>query len=155
LLASEAAFDRYKLAGSCWIVSIGLGREANLIKTETVCLGLGLTEAVRQALAALPKGVKVDRMICDQNGEAYRADEFGFTLVRLSEQVSDGSNFLAPADCWGDVGAASGPLFVALAAAAAERGYARGPHYLVWASSEGGERGAALVQLDVKPRERE
>jgi 3-oxoacyl-[acyl-carrier-protein] synthase-1 len=51
------------------------------------------------------------------------------------------------------VGAASGPLFVALAAAAAERGYARGPHHLVFASSESGERAAVLLQLDVKSRE--
>jgi 3-oxoacyl-[acyl-carrier-protein] synthase-1 len=92
-------------------------------------------------------------MICDQNGEPYRADEFGFALVRLSERFSGGSDFLAPADCWGDVGAASGPLFVALAAAAAERGYARGPYYLAWASSESGERVAALLGLDIKPRE--
>jgi hypothetical protein len=42
---------------------------------------------------------------------------------------------------------------VALVVAAAERGYARGPHYLIWASSESGERGAALLRLDVKPRE--
>jgi 3-oxoacyl-[acyl-carrier-protein] synthase-1 len=91
-------------------------------------------------------------MICDQNGEAYRADELAFMLVRLSERFTDGSDFEAPADCWGDVGAASGPLFVVLAAAAAERGYARGPHYVLWTSSESGERGAALLQLHVKPR---
>ena len=91
-------------------------------------------------------------MICDQNGEAYRADELGFMLVRLSERFRGGSDFLAPADCWGDVGAASVPLFVILAAAAAERGYARGPHYLVWASSEGGERGAALLRLNIEPQ---
>jgi 3-oxoacyl-[acyl-carrier-protein] synthase-1 len=152
LLASEAARARYDLSCRCRVLAVGSAREKNLIKTDTVCVGLGLTEAVRQVLRALPAGARVDRMICDQNGEPYRADEFGFTLVRLSERFSAGSDFLAPADCWGDVGAASGPLFVTLAAAAAERGYARGPHYLAWASSEGGERAAALLHLDINPR---
>ena len=153
LLASEAACLRYKMTVPCRILAAAVTREASLIKTDTVCIGLGLTAAVRQVLTALPESVKVDRIICDQNGEAYRADEFGFMLVRLSEHFNGGSDFLAPADCWGDVGAASVPLSVALAAAAAERGYAHGPHYLVWASSEGGERGAALVQLNVESME--
>jgi 3-oxoacyl-[acyl-carrier-protein] synthase-1 len=153
LLASEPARARYNLSTRCRVLSAAVARETNLIKTETVCTGQGLTAAVRQVLAALPAGVKVDRMICDQNGEAYRADEFGFALVRTSERFAGGSNFVAPADCWGDVGAASGPLFVVLASAAAERAYAKGPHYLVWASSESGERGAALLQLDVRTRE--
>jgi 3-oxoacyl-[acyl-carrier-protein] synthase-1 len=153
LLASAAARERYRLPGRCRVLSVALAREQNLIKTDTVCVGCGLTEAVRQALEALPAGVTVDRMICDQNGEPYRADEFGFALVRTSERFADGSDFLAPADCWGDVGAASGPLFVALAVEAAERGWASGPHYLIWASSESGERGAALLRLEIKPRE--
>ena len=153
LLASEKARLHYQLSASCRVLAAGVARESSLIKTDTVCIGLGLTAAVREALTALPDGIKVDRIICDQNGEAYRADEFGFMLVRLSERFNGGSDFLAPADCWGDVGAASIPLSIALAAAAAERGYARGPYYLVWASSEGGERGAALLQLNLEPTE--
>ena len=54
--------------------------------------------------------------------------------------------FEAPADCWGDVGAASGPLYVSLVAAAEERGYAKGPLSLIWASSEGGRRAAAILK---------
>ena len=84
------------------------------------------------------------------NGEAYRADEFGFMLARTSERFVDSSDFTAPADSWGDVGAASGPLFVLLAAAAAMKGYARGPLTLLWTSSEGGERAAALFLADVQ-----
>ena len=128
LLASEKARLRYQLSANCRVLAAGVARESSLIKTDTVCIGLGLTAAVREALTALPDGIKVDRIICDQNGEAYRANDAGFMLVRLSERFNRGSDFLAPADCWGDVGAASIPLSVALAAAAAERGYARGPY---------------------------
>lgn len=76
------------------------------------------------------QGAKIDATLCDQNGEAYRADEFGFMLARTSEGFVNPADFEAPADCWGDVGAASGPLFVVLAAMAAKKGYAKGPRTL-------------------------
>jgi len=79
------------------------------------------------------------------NGEPYRADEFGFACVRTGEAFVSASDFNAPADCWGDVSAASGPLGLMLAVIAARKGYAKGRYGFVWASSEGGERAAALV----------
>ena len=126
--------------------------EPNRIKTETVCIGEGLTQAVREVLEALPPQTMIDDTICDQNGEAYRADEFGFMLARTSERFVDAADFQAPADCWGDVGAASGPLYVTLAATAARKDYAKGPRTLVWTSSEGGERTAVIVHADVQAR---
>ena len=54
------------------------------IKTDGVCLGWGLTRAVRSALADLAPDEAVDRIYCDQNGETYRADECGFMLARLA-----------------------------------------------------------------------
>ena len=50
------------------------------------------------------------------------------------------------------MGAASIPLFTVLACQAAARGYAPGPYSLVWAGSEGGQRGALLIQNAVRPR---
>ena len=86
-------------------------------------------------------------MICDLNGEPYRANELGFSITRLARRFAAPGEFLAPADCWGDVGAASGPLFAAIAIAAGARGYGRGPRNLLWASSEGGQRSAALLEV--------
>ena len=119
--------------------------EPNRIKTETVCIGEGLTEAVSSAVQLLPDEVRINQTYCDQNGEAYRADEYGFMLARLSEYFIDPSDYIAPADCWGDVGAASGPLFINLLCAAAEKGYSIGSCSLLWASSEGGDRAATVV----------
>src|SRR4029079_12417749 len=121
----------------------------NRIKTDTVCVGTGLTKVFRRVLPALPSGARINTVLCDQNGEAYRADEYGFSLLRTNKFFVDGSDFIAPADCWGDVGAASGPLFIALAATAARKGYARGPWTLAWTSSEAGERSSALIFADV------
>lgn len=153
LLASDRAVERHGLDTMSAIVSVATAKERKLIKTESVCVGAGLTEAWREALRALPAGVRVDRLICDQNGEVYRADEFGFTVVRASDRFADGGAFLAPAQFWGDVGAASGPLFAILAIAAGNRGYAKGHRVLLSASSEGGERAAAILYTEIRTME--
>ena len=78
----------------------------------------------------------IDNAICDLNGEPYRSEEFTFTVLRTQTAFADATRFVTPADCWGDIGAASGPLFANLAIAAAQRGYAKGPRALLWASSD-------------------
>lgn len=152
LLCSLDTADKYNLPVRARLMSISTVIEENKIKTETVCIGQGLSRAVRNCVQQLPPDCKIDYTICDQNGEAYRADEFGFMLARLSEYFVDSSDYMAPADCWGDVGAASGPLFINVLIAAAEKGYANGPRTLLWTSSEKGERTAAILEADVKER---
>ena len=146
LVCSIETAEKYKLPVKTQLVAISTAHEKNKIKTETVCIGEGLTQAVKGAVSGLPENTKIDYTICDQNGEAYRADEFGFMLARLSKYFTDPSDYMAPADCWGDVGAASGLLFVNLITAASEKHYAKGPYTLLWTSSEGGERTAAIFR---------
>jgi 3-oxoacyl-[acyl-carrier-protein] synthase-1 len=131
-------------------MSIGKGIETNRIKTKTVCTGEGLTAAFREALHGLPPRALVTDVYCDMNGEPYRADEFGFTCLRTKESFLSASDFVASADCWGDVSAASPPLALAQAVIAGTKSYAKGAYALVWASSEGGERGATLIQVASK-----
>lgn len=123
------------------IAATGSGREANLIGTQDICLGEGLGAAFA-ALGDSP----VDRILCDMNGERYRGNEYGFAVLRARALFRDAADFEAPADCWGDLGAASGPLFACLTIEAEARGYAKGPRTLIWASSQGGQRGAALLR---------
>jgi 3-oxoacyl-[acyl-carrier-protein] synthase-1 len=133
------------------VAAVATARESKRIKTEAVCVGEGLTAAFKQVLSQLPSAeTRIDQVLCDQNGEPYRADEFGFTIIRTNEHFVDATDFLAPADCWGDVGAASGPLLFGLAAEAARKGYAKGKNTLVWTSSEGGERTAAILVAEVQ-----
>lgn len=152
LLASTAAQVAYAMECRCRVIGVATAMEPNRIKTDSVCIGHGLSDVVRRVSQQLPPGTQIDDIYCDMNGEPYRADEWGFTLARLSERFMSGSRFVAPADCWGDVGAASAPLYMALAEAAARRGYARGPHTLIWTSSESGVRGSALLCLDTPSR---
>lgn len=130
------------------LCSFGTSVERRGPESGTVCQGAGLTQTFQHALRGLPDGTKVAHLIGDLNGEIARAEELGFTGVRIGARLLEPGVFLAPADCWGDVGAASGPLFVALAEASARRGYARGPYHLIWTGSFGGARCAALLEIE-------
>ncbi|SHN10915.1 beta-ketoacyl synthase N-terminal-like domain-containing protein [Rhizobacter sp. OV335] len=138
--------QRFGLTPLLSLVSAGSGIEKNLIRTEDICLGEGLSKAFLAAAKPLAQEERIDRVVCDMNGERYRGNEYGFAVLKASKLFRDAAAFEAPADCWGDVGAASGPLYVGLVAAAEERGYAKGPLSLVWASSEGGRRAAAVLR---------
>ncbi|WP_322866124.1 beta-ketoacyl synthase N-terminal-like domain-containing protein [Aquicoccus sp. G2-2] len=143
LMARAGAGDAAPLVG---VTATGSGHEENLIGTEDICLGEGLAAAFHGAAAGLQEGEAVDQIICDMNGERYRGNEYGFAVLKSSGLFRNAAEFEAPADCWGDVGAASGPLYAALVIEAEARGYAKGPLSLIWGSSQAGQRSAALLR---------
>lgn len=121
-------------------------REARLRDSETGSLGVGMTQAVRGAVAGLELPREgVDAVYTDINGERYRSEEWGFVALR-APLAWKAPGYKAPSDCWGDVGAASGALGGILAVQSFARGYARGPRALVVAGSDNGLRGAMLLQ---------
>ncbi len=134
LLATAPAIQSLGLFAPVELISVASATEPNRIKTETVCIGEGLSQAFKKTLGDLSHNILVDHTICDMNGEPYRGNEYGFAMLRSNRWFRDDSDFETPADCWGDVGAASGPLFAVLAWFAAVKGYAPGPSTLVWAS---------------------
>jgi 3-oxoacyl-[acyl-carrier-protein] synthase I len=146
LMAPMETARRLGVAPLLALVSVGSGIEKNLIKTEDICLGDGLSAAFRTAAEPLRKAETIDRIICDMNGERYRGNEYGFAVLKASGLFKDAAAFEAPTDCWGDVGAAGGPLYVSLVVEAEARGYSKGPLSMIWASSEGGRRAAAILR---------
>lgn len=130
------------------IVGVGLAREPSRVGTGMICVGEGLSRAVRDATRGLrlPEQ-KIGDTYCDLNGERHRSEEFAFAALRNPAPCVDVNRFTAPADSWGDVGAASGPLFAVLAAASGMRGYASTPYALVHAGSYAGLRGAAALAM--------
>jgi 3-oxoacyl-[acyl-carrier-protein] synthase I len=108
---------------------------------------LALTEAVHGATASLAgPNERVDDVYCDLNGERYRSEEWGLTLLRSAERFVDGTRTTTATGSWGDMGAASGALSCVLAARAWARDYAAGPLALVWGSSMNGLRSAVLLE---------
>ena len=147
LLMRESRALQHKLAPLVRVLGTGVAHETKRIKTETVCIGEGLTAAFREALSALPRGTLISDVYCDMNGEPYRADEYGFTALRTKEAFASPSDFVAPADCWGDVAAAGAVLHLQLACAASHKQYGNGLTAFAWASAEMGERVAGLARL--------
>jgi 3-oxoacyl-[acyl-carrier-protein] synthase-1 len=152
LLASERVVQRRE--NHTALVAVASANEPQPLGSNSPCLGKGLTEAATQALSALPPGTRAARVLCDLNGERHRADEWGFTVTRIGNHLRDPSAFESPATAWGDCGAANGLLLLGLAAAAGARGEGAGDCLLVWTSSDGPERAAALVQLPTLPAEK-
>ena len=135
---------RLRLNPLAQLLAVATAQETKLMGTQTVCIGEGLTAAFRGVLDAQNR---VTHSYCDFNGETYRADEYGFTVCRTRQGFEDAGSFTAAAECWGDVGAASGTLALTLPLAAWARGYAKGPVNLVWSSSASQPlRAAALVK---------
>lgn len=148
LLMTKQACSQLHKKAMLSVRAVAVGREAKLIKTTNMCLGEGLAAVVREVVSKLcfPEE-RINEIICDINGERYRGEEWGFVCLRASQYFEDVTAYLSPAEYWGDMGAASVPLFAMLACQASVRGYAKGPRTMLWASSEQGHRGAAVLEV--------
>ena len=154
VLAGAAAVERFGLSVLARVVAACTAYESCTIDDDLPCLGHGLSAAIAGATASLQRpGELVAATYCDLNGERYRSEERMYALLRTQEAFIDAHDYLSGTDCWGDVGAASGLLCALLAVASARRGYAKGRHALVWASSDGSERAAIVLEL-MAPRGR-
>ncbi len=126
------------------LAEVGEGTEPQPLTGERESSGRGLTLALRAALTGgashAPRWV-----LCNLNGEAYRAVEWGTVGVRLARELGAGLRLWHPADCLGEIGAAIGGVLIAQAIAGFARGYAPAPEALLWAGSDGGARAAVRV----------
>ncbi|WAC71149.1 beta-ketoacyl synthase [Roseateles sp. SL47] len=109
------------------------------------CVGAGLSGAARNAMAqAGSSRPPIGLLFSDLNGEPYRADEFGFTALRLGPDLRDGWQRKTPAIVSGDLHGASGVANLAMAAYQLSK-LATGQGCLVLSSSDDSLRGAALL----------
>jgi len=154
VLANRHAARRYGFPVLGQIAAVATSFEPKSIRGTSVCIGEALTETLKHVTSSLdlPREA-ITETYCDLNGERYRNEEFVYTLLRVQDAFVDAHNYTCPADCWGDVGAASGPLFLALAIIASSRGYAAGNLPLLWAGSESGYRSAVVLRLREKSGE--
>jgi len=150
LIATKTAANRFGLSLLAQPVATALAMEPNPMHSEGVSIGLGLSAIVKDIINHLPQQELISLTYCDLNGERYRNEEFGYTLLRTQLGFRDAHDYLTPADCWGDMGAASGILFMSLAIQSKLRGYAKGPLPLCWVGSESGQRAAILLNLQVE-----
>jgi 3-oxoacyl-[acyl-carrier-protein] synthase-1 len=110
--------------------------------------GNGLSQALMPAADASRQDTAgCAWLITDQNGETYRAVEWGNAVCRVAARYPAFSTAAIwyPALSFGDTGAASGALSICVAAKSFERGYARLASAVVASSSDGPLRAALLV----------
>ena len=130
----------------CQIKGAGAAAEPVLRTDPRPCTGLGWTQAAKQALETLPNEQKITHVVSDLNGEPYRADQFGFTALRIADRLVDDWQPYTPALVSGDVGSATALVQVALSAnllRQQEPGQAAQTHLLL--SSSDDSLRAALV----------
>lgn len=136
------------------VASLGFGKEtAHLLSGEPL-LGLGLTEAARQALAEAQVGLhEIDGRLSDVTGETYGFKELPLLTGRLMRVLRKQDQPLWHwADAIGDSGAAAGVLQIALAHEAFKKKYAPGDRLICLSSALDGRREAAVLRrrLDTK-----
>ncbi len=79
------------------------------------------------------------------NGESFPAKEWSVASIRSSQEISSEVDVRHPADCFGDIGAALGPVMLGLASLGVAERTCEAP-CLVWSSADGPERGAVLIE---------
>lgn len=125
-------------------------QEAGHMYSDEICLGDGLSNAVKEAVLNAGDAVAstpVETVLCSMNGEPTNGKEWGTTMIRNSKALSDTLDMQHPAECYGDLGAATVTTLLGLAALGLEKNNYQSP-LLVWSASDREQRGAVVISLN-------
>lgn len=93
----------------------GSGSEKGHLYSEETYTGDGLSTAVMVALKNANTS-KIQTLYSSMNGESFFAKEHGVAMIRNNEALDEKMKLEHPADCFGDLGAASGIVMIGLSA---------------------------------------
>lgn len=130
------------------IAAVSTGFEKGHLMSTDPYRGDGLAETFESlfsSIEVLPSPIPT--VYAGFNGESHWAKEWGTAAIRHRQNLAEDLAMEHPADCFGDTGAACGPLLVGMAAIGLEKEYREGP-ILCFASSDDGDRAAALVMAE-------
>jgi 3-oxoacyl-[acyl-carrier-protein] synthase-1 len=147
-LASDGLRKRLGVRSLAVVRGVACTRELRDENAPEGLQGEALTEAylrVGEHLAAAHE--QFDDFFCDINNERARTTDLAFALLRAGHLFRD-TAYVTTAGSIGDLGAATAPFNVVLAARAWARGYAKGKTALVSGASWAGTRGAALLHKE-------
>ncbi len=150
LLETKRSAERRKARIFGLLGPVSLASERVPVNADRWSSGDGLCDALRPLLAGRT-GAAGRYILCDLNGEAYRAREWGVTQVRLAREAPPVETLLHPAQAIGDAGTAMAGVLIACACQSFVHGYAPSPVALVWVSSDDGGRAAVAVQAAPRP----
>ncbi len=144
LLADRSAASGAGLAPWGTVSVVTQTMEPGHLYSEEPYRGDGLAQAVQQLAPSGALLGPIQEVYSSMNGENHWAKEWGVARIRSNGTFSTEHGMHHPADCYGDTGAACGPLMAGLAALGIKEGY-RGAPALVYASSDHGQRAALSV----------
>src|SRR5262245_10977602 len=134
-------------AGELLCTGIGFGREPANINSEEPLRAEGLSQAFKTALVDADRQLhEIDFRITDSSGEQYYFKEATLALSRMLRVRKQEFDIWHPAECTGEIGAASGVSMVSAAKAACEKSYTIGSSILAHMSNDAGQRAALVLQ---------
>lgn len=147
VIASPEFARASRLAPLARIDGVGAGVEpARFDNDEPAAPARGATEAMRAASASLEaERARAGWVLSDVSFEAWRLREWQTVFLRARSVLGPPFVIDNVAHRLGALGAASAPLFTALACQAWRAGHAPSPRVLALMASEGGERGAICL----------
>jgi 3-oxoacyl-[acyl-carrier-protein] synthase-1 len=146
LLTSRATAAACGLSATVVLSPVELGAEPGHLYGVAPYRGDGLAATIQQLVGAGSVSSPIREVYSSMNGESHWAKEWGVAFLRNRTNFEEGHDMHHPADCYGEVGAAVGPLLVGLAATGIREGYGRSP-VLVYGSSDRGQRAALIARL--------
>ena len=129
------------------VQGVGQGSEPGHLYSQEPCLGEGLCTAMTTLFATSSGAASpASSVFLSFNGESFWAKEWGVAAMRHSAYLAQDLKVHHPAEYLGDCGAALSVVCLTIASIGLQRGYLLGPT-LITASSDGEQRGAALLGL--------
>jgi 3-oxoacyl-[acyl-carrier-protein] synthase-1 len=133
------------------VTGIGFGNEPAPIGSGVPLRADGLTTAIKQAMNdARVDSPQLAYRLTDNSGEQYGFKETALAMARTLSSLKPEFDILHPADCFGEIGAATVPALLAVANAAERKGYApgrfMGDAVLCQIGSDDGDRAAFIVR---------
>jgi 3-oxoacyl-[acyl-carrier-protein] synthase-1 len=144
LLGGRQAVTAARLTPLAKLSPVCQGLEEGHLYSDKPYQGDGLASAVQQLCDQSRPDRPIQEVYASMNGESHWGREWGVAYLRTKTAFAANHRLHHPADCFGDTGAACGPLLVGLAARGIAGGYRRSPA-LVYASSDRGPRAVLLV----------
>ena len=130
------------------ISSIGLAQEQQPRASDKTGIGAGLSEACQVALESL-KGKMPEVIFADLNGEDSRARELIMAIMRSFKKDQEKPPIWKPAECYGDIGAASGAVMASIVAWGFTRNWIPSPAMIV-CSDDYGPCGALILEKETE-----
>lgn len=144
LLASRGAAAAQGLTTLGRVTPIATGFEAGHLYSAEPYRGDGLATTFQQLVARGVVDSPIGEVYSSMTGESHWAKEWGVAFLRTKAAFHESHGMHHPADCFGETGAASGPLLVGLAVMGIKGRYRRSPA-LAYGSSDRGARAAVVV----------